>query len=194
MAWNGLTILGALAEGAMLTRQIAAVLGRPSRDVTGCLGSLRVRGFIASVHGIHRITEAGRKALASGTEITSGPCNGATTTRNARTLRVRAWRLMRMRDGFSLDDLLSTLCDGSEADAACNLGTYIQALEAAGYLLPLPRRGDGAPRRWRLRRDRDTGPEAPAWNKAVRVLRDHNTGETFHLPAHRSRKGSRHAA
>ncbi len=187
MAWNGLTILNALADGPRLTRQIAAALGEPSSYFPECLRLLRSRGYIVSAEGNHELTEKGRKALADGREITSGPCNGVTTSRHSKTLRVRAWRLMRMRDGFCLDELLSTLCDGSEVDAARNLRTYIRALEAAGYLLRLPKRGEDAPRRWRLRRDRDTGPEAPAWNKATRILRDHNTGQVFAIPRVRQR-------
>ena len=92
---------------------------------------------------------------------------------------------MRMRDGFSLGDLLSTLCDGTEAYAKDNLLGYIRALEAAGYFKTLPRRGEAGERRWRLRRDHDTGPEAPAWNKKTRTLTDHNTGEAFTIPRKR---------
>lgn len=185
MAWNGLTILTALAGGSRLTRQIAAALGKPSRDMTGCLRALHRRGLIISVEGVHQITEAGRKALASGVPLTSGPCNGDTTSRHAKTLRARAWRYMRMRDGFSLADVLRTLCDGTEAHAADNLRSYIRALESAGYLQPLPRRGEGGQLRWRLRRERDTGPEAPAWNKKARTLRDHNTGECIIVESRR---------
>jgi len=190
MAWNGLSILNALAGGPLMMRQIAASLGEPSRNLSGCLRTLRNRGLIVSAEGVHQITEAGRAALASGQEITSAPCNGKATSRQANTLRARAWRFIRIRDGFSLDDLLSTLCDGSETDAEGNICSYLLALEIAGYLLPLPRRGEGGALRWRLRRDKDTGPEAPAWNKKTRILRDHNTGEAFTI---RRKRGAAHA-
>ena len=184
MAWNGLAILTALSAGPRLTRQIAASLGCPGRDIGRCLRMLARRGFIRSVEGVHELTDAGRVRADQGEEITSGPCNGSAVSRSAGNLRLRAWRLMRMRDAFGLDDLLTTLCDGSEATAAGNLRTYLAALETAGYLARL-RRGAtrGAPR-WRLRRERDTGPEAPAWNKKTRTLRDHNTGQVFRIPAH----------
>lgn len=188
MAWNGLTILNALADGPRLTRQIAAVLGKPSRDVSGCLRALRSRGFIISAEGVHQITEDGREALAAGVVLTSGPCNGNTMSRQSNTLRAKAWRAMRMRDGFSLDDLLTMLCDGSEAQAEDNLRTYISALEAAGYLMRLPKRGKDTPRRWRLKRDHDTGLKAPAWHKATRTLTDHNTGKVFVVARKRSLK------
>ena len=71
------------------------------------------------------------------------------------------------------------LCDGSEKDAGRSLSRYLEALEAAGYLLALPRRGEDGRKRWRLRRDCITGPEAPAYNTRTRRVTDCNTGEVF---------------
>lgn len=181
MAWNGLHILAALADGPKLTRQIAASLVKPREDMRRCLDRLRRKGLVDSAEGTHQITEAGRAALAEGRDIMSGPCGGNTTSRQGPTLRQRAWRLMRMRDGFSVEDLLSTLCDGGERDALANLRRYVVALEATGYLTPFRRRGEGGAKRWFLRRDRNTGPEAPALNTAARRLTDHNTGQVFDL-------------
>lgn len=189
MAWNGLSILNALADGPRLTRQVASALGRPSRDISSCLGALRRRGLIVTASGLHEITAKGRAALAAGVELTSGPCNGDTTSRHSKTLRAKAWRFMRIRDGFSVSDMLNTLCDGTEAHAENNLQSYVRALESAGYLQRLSRRGEAGQQRWRLRRDHDTGPEAPAWNKAARTLRDHNTGECYRLE---KSEGERH--
>lgn len=180
MAWNGLTILDALRDGAKLTRQLAAVLNAPADNVRSCLRTLVKRGLIRSSEGVNQITEAGREALASGREVTSGPCNGNAVSRRFGSLRAKAWRAMRMKTAFSLDDLLMLLCDGSESDAEGNLRSYVNALESAGYLFARARRGEGGQVRWSL--DRDTGPEAPSWNKKTRVLRDHNTGEVFDIP------------
>ena len=41
---------------------------------------------------------------------------------------------MRMRDHFSVDDLLTTLCDGEEKGAEENLRNYCRALYRAGML------------------------------------------------------------
>lgn len=177
MAWNSLALLAALADGPKLTRQIAASLGKPREDMRRCLEKLRRRGFVASAEGVHQITDKGRRMLADGREITSGPGDGTAASRRGPTLRQRAWRAMGMRDGFGLDDLLTMLCDGSEKDAARNLSRYLEALEAAGYLLALPRRGGDGERRWRLRRERITGPAAPALNTRTRRVTDGNTGE-----------------
>jgi len=189
MTWNGLTILTALANGPRLTRQIAAVMGASSNSVRDCLRSLRQRGLLTTTEGNHQITEAGRVALVSGRPLTSGPCDGAATARKSDNLRARAWRAMQIMEGFGLGDLLGMLCDGSEGDAENNLDSYLLALEAAGFLTPMRPDANGKPR-WRLKRDK-AGPEAPAWNKKTRVLRDHNTGKAFSIPRKRE---ARHAA
>lgn len=190
MAWPGLAILNALADGPKLTRQLATSLGKTPGAARLCLETLRHKGFILSAEGAHQLTDKGRMALAEGREITSGPCGDAAPSRRGPTLRQRAWRAMGIREGFSLDDLLTMLCDGSEKDAVRNLTRYLAALEMAGYLLPLSRRGEGQVKRWRLRRDRITGPEAPAFNTHTRRLTDCNTGEVIELG--RSKAGAGH--
>ena len=186
MAWNGLSILRALSDGSAAHAPACGEVGRIRRgnNLAKCAckhaAPKRAR-WHQCTDGVHQITKKGRAALAEGREITSGPCGGAATSRKENTLRTRAWRFIRMRDGFSVEDVMFALCDGTETDAECNLANYMLALEAAGYLTPM-RRGNAGQRRWKLKRDRDTGPEAPAWNKATRILRDHNTGEAFTIP------------
>jgi len=179
MAWNSLFVLNALADGPKLTRQLATCLGKSREATRLCLERLQRKGLVTSAEGAHQITDKGRQALARGREITSGPGDGTAASRRGPTLRQRAWRAMGMRDGFGLDDLLTMLCDGSEKDAERNLSRYLEALEAAGYLLVLPRRGEDGEKRWRLRRDRITGAEAPAYNTRTRRVTDCNTGEVF---------------
>jgi predicted transcriptional regulator len=181
MAWAGLAILNALAEGPKFTRQIAAGQGKTTDAARLCLERLRHKGLIVSAEGMHQITDKGRRFLAEGREITSGPCGNAAPSRRTLSLRQKAWRAMGMRDGFSLDDLLTMLCDGSEKEPERNLARYLAALEAAGYLMRLPRRGEGGATRWRLRRDRASGPEAPALNTRTKRLTDCNTGQVFEL-------------
>lgn len=85
------------------------------------------------------------------------------------------------RDFFSVEELLFLLiAEGDSARAQQNLQSYITALECAGYL---GRKLHGSQRRYRLRRDMDTGPLAPAWNKATRMVTDANTDKRFHVPA-----------
>lgn len=186
MAWNGLSILRALTDGPLLTRQLAAKLGVSAGAVAQCLKHMRQKGLVASTDGVHQIMEPGRAVLASGREITSGPCTEKVSTRRGNTLRAKAWRAMAMFDGFGLDDLLTLLCDGDEGGSENNLGGYLRALEATGYLAPMRPDASGKSR-WRLRRDR-AGREAPAWNKKTRMLSDPNTGEAHHIPSAKARR------
>ena len=181
MAWGGLAILNALADGPKLTRQLTATLDGPASSLRRCLRNLAERGLVTTAEGAHQITDKGRRALSEGHEVTSGPCSGNAASRRGPTLRQRAWRLMRIRDGFSVEDLLGTLCDDNEGDPGRNLRRYITALEAAGYLSPFRRRGEGGGKRWFLRREMNTGPEAPALNTRAKRLTDHNTGKMFAL-------------
>ncbi len=90
---------------------------------------------------------------------------------------------MRIKEKFGLDELLSLLCDGTELSAEDNLRGYLLALERSGYLVRLNRRGaDNSPRWWL---SRNTGPNAPAWNRQTRTVADTNTGEVRHIETRR---------
>ena len=180
MAWRGLSVLAALRDGPKLTRQIAADLGMSSANTRANLAPLAARGLVRSREGCHQLTREGLEVLAAGREVTSGPGMGKVVTHHRGTLRARAWRAMRIQEVFSLDDLMLLLCDGEEKDAARNLGGYVRALAAAGYLAPMRRQHAGRHgERWRLTLAGNTGPEAPAWNKARGMVIDQNTGKTF---------------
>lgn len=97
-------------------------------------------------------------------------------------LRERAWWLARTTRRFTLDELLLTLADGTEGDAAGNLGKYLRGLERVGVLRRLARRVPGlAPTSnghviWRL--VRDLGPLAPVWRqRGGGAVWDPNKGE-----------------
>lgn len=182
MAWHGRTILETLCGGAKLTRELAEATGAP--DLRGCLRHLRARGFMTSAEGVHSITDAGREALENSRKLTAGPCSVKACSRQKRTLRDKAWSAIRQRDFFSVDDLLMLLLsEGDSAAAKGNLQSWVTALVSVGYLSGKPETSRTAPRRYRLRREMDTGPLAPAWNKATRMVTDPNTGKRFHVPA-----------
>ncbi|AAS97162.1 hypothetical protein DVU_2690 [Nitratidesulfovibrio vulgaris str. Hildenborough] len=186
MAWYGNAILTLLADCSRTKQELADALGIKPPAVCDACKRLRANGYVQWHNGYWNITDKGWQMLASGQPLKSGPGKGNSPARGRSTLRAKAWRAMRMLEGFSLDDLLTMLCDGSEGDPSRNLTDYLRALVAAGYLMPLPRRGNGRhPQRYRLRRDRYTGPDAPAWNKPERTLTDPNTGEVFRIPRKR---------
>ena len=75
-------------------------------------------------------------------------------------LRSLAWWVMRERVVFCLEELLLTVADGSERQAAENLRRYIRDLGRSGLLSSVPR----LPGYWRL--TRDLGPLAPIVRRA----------------------------
>lgn len=178
MTWYGLPVLRQLAEGPRLSAEVAAALGLATPQLKKTFRCLRARGYIRTVEGVHEITEAGRSTLEQDEEITCGPRKGR--KRNEGSLRARAWRAMRIKEKFSLDDLLTLLCDGTELSAENNLRSYLRALEGAGYLVELKRRGPENTPRWWL--SRDTGLRAPSWNRLTRTVADPNTGEVIYVP------------
>jgi hypothetical protein len=58
-------------------------------------------------------------------------------------MRQRAWWVIRRCISFTVDELLSTLADGTERDAAGNIGKYVRALEKAGIVKRAEKRQAG---------------------------------------------------
>lgn len=193
MAWRGLEVLGQLAGGPKLTRDLMDALGMTKSGVRDACKRLAARGLMQSVEGLHGITDAGLKALEGGANVVSGPSKGGCVERYKDSLRSRAWRALRIRQKACVDDLLPLVLDpaasGEEEDKArYNLDCYLRALTLAGLLLRLPRRN--GPERWLL--TNNTGPCAPAWNKAQRTVTDTNTGEVHQLPRRAEEQEDRH--
>ncbi len=185
MAWRGLEVLRLLAGGAKLTREIAGSLGVAQDTARDICRRLAARGLMESVRGVHGITKAGREALAGGEQVVSGPGKGGCAERYKHSGRAKAWRALRIRRKVDLDTLLPLVLPpaatpAQERNTRLDLTNYLRALTAAGILAELPARTPGMARRWLL--TRDTGPCAPAWNKAGHTVTDPNTGEIHNLP------------
>ena len=83
-----------------------------------------------------------------------------------------------MADHFTPDSLMQTICDGGEKCAEDNLRAYCRALFRAGILGRTARTGA-----YFLRSEANTGPLAPAYNRAEKCVTDRNTGKTYPLEA-----------
>jgi hypothetical protein len=182
MAWRGLEILRLLEGGPKFRRELASSLGLNRDGVRDICARLERRGLLVSVEGLCQITEAGTQALAGGAEVVSGPGKGGCVERYKGSLRAKAWRGLRIRRKAGVNELLPLSLapetePEAEAKARQNLDCYLRALTKAGFLTELPRRG--GPARWVL--VRDSGPCAPAWNKAQRTVTDANTGEVHRV-------------
>jgi hypothetical protein len=103
------------------------------------------------------------------------------------TLRQRAWWLMRQQGTFTLNDLLTTLCDGTEKSAYSSLMKYVGLLERVGVLQRLKRKAPGLSRLsrghviWRL--VRDLGRLPPVARHRDTVVFDPNSEATLTLQA-----------
>lgn len=171
----GQAVLELMADGKpRLLREMASVLDTSPERISSACQSLRKRAFMEMAEGVYRITEAGRAFRRSG-QSQYGPGKGELVGRYKDSLRARAWRVMRMKEWWNLDELLMTLVDGTESDPGMNLSRYIRALRKAGYLVASKRDSQ------RYHLALNTGRLAPAFNTAERTLTDPNTGEIFHV-------------
>lgn len=181
-----------IAGRAVLAREIEAVTGIEGRVLSNFLTRLVARGLVARVgFGQYALTEAGQEAHREQVVIGAGPWRGerkAVRERPRRSLRERAWQMLRRVRKASLPELLELL---DAPDAEHGLSRYLRALAAGGYLRRLPVRLPGThPNsrgrvRWLL--VLDTGPKAPVWRQTRNELHDPNTGDVRPLnPSARS--------
>jgi hypothetical protein len=98
-------------------------------------------------------------------------------------LRERAWWVIRRRGSFTLVELLATVADGAQKDAANNLGKYIRALNKAGILTVDAKRVPGTALTssgcYRYRLAIDLGHEAPVWRATSNTVYDPNKGVVY---------------
>ncbi len=163
------TLLEMLCKGIKLRPKHAGeLISRSAKEAQTALAALARRGLATSVAGTYACTPYGLIFMEGGGEISCGPSGPNRKTRVFEgTVRAKAWRAMRIKGKFGLDDLGRAVLDGSEAgcEPLDNIRKYVLALLKAGYLLEMKRRTPGsAPtsngcKRWML--VRDTGPKAP---------------------------------
>lgn len=180
---NSTRLLQALAHGQSRDiDELVRALGLSRRQVSDAAAILVRRDLVERlIPGCYRLTDTGRAAAAGNARITSGPTGptGAIPRRRD-TFRERAWRSMRVRRAFTVDDIVSDAGRG-EADIRNNAQSYLRQLRLAGYVGERPNRQPGtapsSPGFKRFMLVRDTGPQAPAYRSALNALHDFNTGE-----------------
>ena len=190
MIWPSHNVLSSMAASAKpdLTRpEVGAAKGVEGKRLDMCLLKLRRLGLIALENGRYNLTPAGRAFLDSGKRLTSGPRGPQPGKRLFKgTLRERAWHAMRIRQKFSLGEILEIAARGKERDAESNVGKYLRALRRAGFLTEMRRKkeeGD-APTSNGVKRYllvRDSGPQAPRWLPRRGLVYDPNTEQEHPL-------------
>ncbi|MDE5879554.1 MAG: hypothetical protein K2G99_05980 [Desulfovibrio sp.] len=169
-------VLRHLAEnGPCYTRQLASTLGATAEGVLHVCHCLQRHGLLHTEAGMHGLTAAGMTAAKNGGWV---PCQraGRAATSRGRTLRQRAWNVLRMADQTTVPDLLRVVCEGGEQGAEENLRNYCRALYLAGILGKTRRTGA-----YFLRREANTGDKAPAYNRESKTVTDRNTGRTVSI-------------
>lgn len=184
MAWTAEIMLKTidqhgLAECVTEVR-LCALTGYSEKQVENACQNLRRHGFIERTgQGCHRLTRAGREALASGYSLRGGPRGPQQSgqRRRDRGMRQRIWNCLRMGKKVTVDDIAMRVVDGSERDPINNISKYLAGLKRAGYVLPLRRSAplnltSNGSLRWML--ISDTGPLAPVIRVTRRVVFDPN--------------------
>ncbi len=170
-------VLAALAEAGRCTslEDIAATTGLLRRHLSGTAKLLIDRGLIVRrERGCYEITPEGVALRDSGVELASGPKGPFAQPRGVRNcLRARLWRAIRIKQKFTLDDLLLLATTGDEQNARGNAQVYLRMLAQAGYLTELRRAHANCPKRYSV--VRDTGPLMPLYRRGSRVIYDQNT-------------------
>lgn len=100
-------------------------------------------------------------------------------------LRHRAWWVIRNRGSFTVQGLMTTLCNGSERDAYGNLSKYVLALEKAGIVKREEKRQAGSaltsPGMLRYQLAINSGRNAPVWRAKSNTVYDPNSEIVYQL-------------
>jgi len=206
MAWTAEQLLNAVGQAAprecITEARMAEITGLSPLQVEHAALKLRKHGFLTKTgQGCHKLTAAGRTALAAGRKIRSGP-NGPETGHRRRDpgLRQRVWNALRTGKKLTVDDLIMRVAEGEERDPRSNIRKYLVALARAGYVRQMPVRepglnptSNGCVRWWLVK---DTGPIAPVWRQRHGALYDGNCEEQMPLAAdiYRAPKARQEAA
>lgn len=178
-------IVDALMGGACLTTAaLVDMTGLERRRVADACCRLVTRGWIVRRQiGCFELSDQGRRAIAAGETITSGPTKPLTQAEprrpRRRTVRDKMWSAMRVLLKVRIADL-ETMA-GATRD---NAQRYVGALEKAGYLVRLRPEPGSAPTsngycRWLL--VRNSGPEAPVYRVRLADVYDRNTGQSYRI-------------
>ncbi len=151
------------------------MLGATAVGVLQVCHCLQRHGLLHTEAGMHGLTAVGMETAKNGGWV---PCQraGRAATSNGRTLRQRAWAVLRMADQTTVPDLLRVICEGGERGAEENLRNYCRALYLAGILGKTRRTGA-----YFLRQEANTGDKAPAYNRESKTVTDRNTGRTVSI-------------
>lgn len=177
--WTAKQVLTLLSKRRGITRLEGLAQPPEWDDILRAMQVLQRRGLAETIEsGRYRITEEGRKLLIADAAL--GVCGDNPKPKARKSLRRRAWWVIRKSKKVTVNSILSTLADGKEKNAANNIRDYLRQLTGAGFLVPMKRqRGQRGYKRWLL--INDPGPLAPVWRQKGNGVFDPNSGQTISL-------------
>ena len=132
--------------------------------------------LVRQERGLYKLQGTGKE------ELTCGPKGCLTQVikvPRAKPFYERVWKVLRMRDKVSTEEITSFVCDDTVKDAHNVVVRYTRLLHRSGYLRRLHRiKGQGSSLghiRYRLLRN--TGSKAPIWSHKFGKIYDRNLGK-----------------
>ncbi len=166
--------------------QLAKALGEDNSRVVRAIAVLHRRNLVERVKtGCYRLTPAGKEFRDNGMSVRKGPSGKHTARPKAKAnMRDAIWRILRLDDPVTVNDILSLLPDhlvgSAPRQAAYN---YLRMLRDSGHIIELPRREAGSAitsngfKRWRLNPGVNSGPLTPYWSEKDQRIIDPNVVE-----------------
>lgn len=193
MAWTAEQLLTAVGQASprecITEARMAEITGLSPLQVEHAALKLRRHGFLTKTgQGCHKLTAAGRAAIAAGARVRSGP-RGPETGHRRRDpgLRQRVWNALRSGKKLTIDDIIMRVAEGGERDPRSNVRKYLVALARAGYVRQMPVRevalnpsSNGCVRWWLVQ---DTGLIAPVARMRHNTIWDVNIEEQIPFAA-----------
>jgi len=123
---------------------LAARLGKAVGTINRTLGNLVFRKLVRTAsRGVFEPTAAGRKMIADGETVKSGPRPGKSQSpRSAKpdTFRVRIWRAITTKKKFTISEIVQLAANSTDKNPIDTARRYVNDLRRADYLVELPRR------------------------------------------------------
>ena len=127
--------------------ELAQKLELSTKSISQAVGNLIKHGYATrSSTGVYRLTDKGKSLKRSGQPlvINPGPEKGYQWPIEKKdNFRSRAWKAIRIKQKFTVNDILMLAKDGSEKQALNQLHIYLRALTRAGFLMELKSREPG---------------------------------------------------
>ncbi len=182
------SILYALDGHCKTLSDLCEELNLSNRQISDGAAKLVIQGYAERISvGCFQLTTGGRKAVADGCTLTSGPNapHAKAKAPKGATLRQRAWNAMRILQRFTLADLQMTAAREGDKNPENSLNKFCGQLVKAGYLRVNRKRVQGSKPTsngfLKYQLVNCTGEIAPSYRANAAAIYDHNTGEEVSL-------------